>query len=58
MKEFKKGIGVEPEVEQAATPQPMPAPQACAHCKNLLETGWSHGPRCGTPVVQEPPPPK
>jgi sec-independent protein translocase protein TatA len=45
MKEFKKGIGVEPEAEQASTPQPMAAPQACAHCKKPLETGWSHCPR-------------
>ena len=32
--EFKKGIGAEPEAEQAPTPQPMAAPQAGAHCKN------------------------
>ena len=37
MKEFKKGIGVEPEAEQAPTPQLMAAPQACAHCKNPLD---------------------
>ena len=58
MKEFKKGIGAEPEAEQAPTPQPKAAPQACAHCKNPLETSWSHCPRCGTPVAQEPPLPK
>jgi sec-independent protein translocase protein TatA len=54
MKEFKKGIGAEPEAEQAPTPQPMAAPQAGAHCKNPLEPGWSHCPRCGTPGAQDP----
>jgi len=58
MKEFKKGIGTEPEEGQVPTPRPMVAPPACAQCKNPLETGWSHCPRCGTPVVQEPPLPK
>jgi sec-independent protein translocase protein TatA len=58
MKEFKKGIGVEPDGEQAATPPPMAALPACAHCKNPLETGWSHCPRCGAPVGQDPPPPR
>ena len=58
MKEFKKGIGVEPEAEQAPTPQPIAALPTCAHCKNPLESGWSHSPRCGTPAVQEPPLPK
>jgi len=58
MKEFKKGIGAEPETEQPPTPQSRAASQACVHCKNPLETGWSHCPRCGTPVTQEPPLPK
>jgi sec-independent protein translocase protein TatA len=58
MKEFKKGIGTEPEEGQVPTPRPMVAPPTCAQCKNPLETGWSHCPRCGTPVVQEPPLPK
>jgi len=60
MKEFKKGIGVETEVEPAPPPKLAAALPACAHCRNPLETGWSHCPRCGTPVaqVQEPPLPK
>jgi sec-independent protein translocase protein TatA len=57
MKEFKKGIG-EPEAEQAPPPQPRAALHACAQCNNPLETGWSHCPRCGTPVAQEPTLPK
>lgn len=42
MKEFKKGIGAEPEAEQTPKPQPaaptIPAPpRACGYCKNPLE---------------------
>ncbi len=63
MKEFKKGIGVESEEEPAPKPQPAATadPQtalACAYCKGALEAGWSHCPRCGTPVAKEPHPPK
>jgi sec-independent protein translocase protein TatA len=63
MKEFKKGIGAESEEEPAPKPQPVATPvtktaQACAYCKSSLEAGWSHCPRCGTPVPQEPPLPK
>jgi sec-independent protein translocase protein TatA len=59
MKEFKKGIGAEPEEEPAPKPQPVArTAQACAYCKTSLEAGWSHCPRCGTPVAQEPPLPK
>jgi sec-independent protein translocase protein TatA len=58
MKEFKKGIGAEPEAEQAPTSQPTSAPQPCAQCKNQLETSWSHCPRCGTPIEHDPPLPK
>lgn len=58
MKEFKKGIGVEPEAEQAPPQKPTAALPACTHCRSSLEPGWSHCPRCGTPVVQEPPLPK
>ena len=56
MKEFKKGIDVEPEDEPtptappAAAPLPAPPP-SCGYCKNPLEAGWAHCPRCGTPVV-------
>jgi len=61
MKEFKKGIGAEPEAEQTPKPQPaaptMPAPpQTCGYCKNPLEADWAHCPRCGTPVAPGPPP--
>src|SRR6266851_2051597 len=46
MKEFKKGIGAEPEAEQTPKPQPaaptIPAPpQACGYCKNPLEGDWA-----------------
>jgi len=64
MKEFKKGIGAESEEEPAPKPQPTatadtrPAPQACTYCKSSLEVGWSHCPRCGTPVAPGPPLPK
>jgi sec-independent protein translocase protein TatA len=64
MKEFKKGIGAESEEEPAPKPQPSdtadtrPAPQACTYCKSSLEVGWSHCPRCGTPVAPGPPLPK
>lgn len=57
MKEFKKGIGAEPEAEQ--TPKAEPAAltiPACGYCKNPLEAGWAHCPRCGTPVVPGPTP--
>jgi len=61
MKEFKKGIGVEPEAEQTPSTQPaappLPAPaQACGYCKNPLEAAWAHCPRCGTPVGAGPTP--
>ena len=61
MKEFKKGIGVDPEAEQtpdvhpAAPPLSAPA-RACGYCKNPLEAAWAHCPRCGTPVVPGPTP--
>jgi sec-independent protein translocase protein TatA len=63
MKEFKKGIGAESEEEPGPKPQPVATadPQtalACAYCKGSLEAGWSHCPRCGTPVAKEPHPPK
>jgi sec-independent protein translocase protein TatA len=61
MKEFKKGIGAEPEEEQVPKPQPVvsasPAPpQTCGYCKNPLAAGWAHCPRCGTPVASAPTP--
>jgi sec-independent protein translocase protein TatA len=60
MKEFKKGIGAEPEAEPTPKPQPAapasPEPKACGYCKNPLEADWAHCPRCGTPVVPGPTP--
>ncbi|HYT80752.1 MAG TPA: twin-arginine translocase TatA/TatE family subunit [Actinomycetota bacterium] len=61
MKEFKKGIGAEPEAEQTPKPQPVAAaipapPQTCGYCKNPLEADWAHCPRCGTPVAPGPTP--
>ncbi len=63
MKEFKKGIGAEPEEEPAPKPQPVATAvpntaESCAYCKGSLEAGWSHCPRCGTPVAKEPHPPE
>jgi sec-independent protein translocase protein TatA len=63
MKEFKKGIGAESEEEPApksppAAPAVTKTAPACAYCKSSLEVGWSHCPRCGTPVPHEPPLPK
>ena len=63
MKEFKKGIGAESEEEPAPKPQPVATAvpktaESCAYCKGSLEAGWSHCPRCGTPVAKEPHPPK
>ena len=52
MKEFKKGIGAEPEGEQV--PKPQPAPRLCSSCGSSLETAWSHCPRCGTWAAQGP----
>lgn len=59
MNEFKKGLSTGGEEERPTTktaPPPPPAERApaCAHCKATLETGWSHCPRCGTPVEQGP----
>src|SRR5262249_62137509 len=59
MKEFKKGMGADPEAEQPPKPQPAAAaipapPQACGYCKNPLEADWTHCPRCGTPVAPRP----
>src|SRR5260370_33361962 len=60
MKEFKKGMGVEPEAEPTPNPQPAapasPAPKARGHCKNPLEADCAHCPRCGRPVVPAPTP--
>jgi sec-independent protein translocase protein TatA len=40
MKEFKKGIGAEPEAEQAPTPQPRRRRKLARIGQNPLETGW------------------
>ena len=56
MKEFKKGIGAEPEAEQPAAAAIPAPPQACGYCKNPLEADWAHCPRCGTPLAPGPPP--
>lgn len=59
VKEFKTGIAGEAEEEHGAKAQP-PAisapPQMCGYCRGPLEAGWSHCPRCGTPVAQGPTP--
>jgi len=59
MKEFKKGIGAEPEGEQVPKPQPAVSaspvpPRVCSSCGSPLEAAWSHCPCCGTWAAQGP----
>jgi sec-independent protein translocase protein TatA len=60
MKEFKKGIG-EGQGEERSVTTPKDDLKAastevrpCRSCQNPLAAGWSHCPRCGTPVAQGP----
>src|ERR1700687_3749402 len=59
VKEFKRGIGPEPEEEQMPKPQPAVSaspvpPRVCSSCGSPLEAAWSHCPRCGTWAAQGP----
>ena len=60
LKEFKKGID-EGQAKASSVSPPNPergaAPSAervCGQCKNALASDWTHCPRCGTAVTQEP----
>ena len=44
LKEFKKGI------DEAQTKEA----RICGQCKSALAPDWTHCPRCGTAVTQEP----
>ena len=46
LKEFKKGI------DEAQTKEA----RICGQCKSALAPDWTHCPRCGTVVTQEPSP--
>jgi sec-independent protein translocase protein TatA len=51
LKEFKKGI------DEGQTKEPVSAPageRICGQCKNAIAADWTHCPRCGTAVPQEP----
>ncbi|PYN52266.1 MAG: hypothetical protein DMD94_23055 [Candidatus Rokuibacteriota bacterium] len=60
LKEFKKGIG-EGQAKESSVSLPSPervsAPageRICGQCKNALAADWTHCPRCGMAVPQEP----
>jgi sec-independent protein translocase protein TatA len=55
LKEFKKGID-EGQAKEASVkpPSPLTAERICGQCKNALAADWTHCPRCGTAVPQEP----
>jgi len=60
LKEFKKGIdGGQAKESSVSLPSPerVSAPageRICGQCKNALADDWTHCPRCGTAVPQEP----
>ena len=60
LKEFKKGIDEgqanetsvsPPGAERAASPSDE---RTCGQCQSVLDPDWTHCPRCGTAVTQEP----
>ena len=60
LKEFKKGIdeGQAKEASGSASrAEPGASPdgeRTCGQCKSALASDWTHCPRCGTAVTQEP----
>ena len=61
--EFKKGIaGGTEEDSPSSSPRPSGATgskaSSCAACNTVLDSGWTHCPRCGTAVAPAAPPPK
>jgi sec-independent protein translocase protein TatA len=50
MKEFKKGIDDGKGEDGSVSTELRP----CRSCQNPLAVDWSHCPRCGTPVAQQP----
>ena len=62
LKEFKKGID-EAQAKEASVSPPSAAREAstsgersCGQCKSALAPDWTHCPRCGAAVTQEPHP--
>jgi len=60
LKEFKKGID-EGQAKEASASQPnadrgasASGARTCGQCKTALVPDWTHCPRCGTAVTQEP----
>ena len=60
LKEFKKGIDEgqareasvsPPSADRGASPS---GERTCGQCKGALASDWTHCPRCGTAVTQEP----
>jgi len=58
LKEFKKGIDEGHAKESSVSPPServsAPGERLCGRCKNALAADWTHCPRCGTAVPQEP----
>jgi sec-independent protein translocase protein TatA len=60
LKEFKKGIDEGQTKESSVSPpsgegvSAPPGERLCEQCKNVLAADWTHCPRCGTAVPQEP----
>jgi|SRR5262245_17111340 len=63
MKEFKKGIGAEPEEPTSpapSTPVTLTGPTTCRSCASPVDSNRTHCPRCGAVVAggSTPSPPK
>jgi len=66
MKEFKKGIAAEPEVDKKSSTPARSAtvtstvPRTCRSCESPLDPTWTHCPHCGAAVAagSTPSPPK
>jgi len=60
LKEFKKGIDEGQAKEPSVSPPSADrgaataGERSCGQCKNPLASDWTHCPRCGTAVTQEP----
>ena len=56
LKEFKKGIDESRAKESSVNRSSASASseRICARCKSVLAPDWTHCPRCGTAVSQEP----
>jgi sec-independent protein translocase protein TatA len=56
LKEFKRGIdeGHAKEGRVNASSAAAPSERICAQCGSVLAPDWTHCPRCGAAVTQEP----